>query len=462
MKSLIRCVVLLIFVSPALEAQTFVSGTLLSRDVRTIQDAHIRVSPWLESGLFGGEKIIRVDADGTFSFNISNPGLYQFTFSAPMHSWVTATVLIAGQNELQFNAYLLPKRYDNGRYFKNEEYMEWIRVYGNFNNYDFNSGTRFEYNEDGSVTARIQSKADTLTWQVRGLTSGADVLPGADFYRMRHDGTYEAVIVNPDSVEVIRYKPRETVPYHRSSRDLTVGYGLFLQMEMASDSLWFAVADLSSNFYTRFRYIESLDEISTDSAIVELWQNSDVGMGEFSSGNYYSRLLDSIIYQLKSIENLIEKGGFPAEKEIALHLCYIHMVIQIYEMTERYNSYPLEFRSNQGEDIQFPTEIIDQKIIFKTFEIAPPTHPMWAVQPEAPAMILQNYDYDDEVLRYFEQMVRYNTNDQLAASLFLHLIDSETGRSSSIEETSYYYWILERYGNGNLARKAREVFYKNR
>jgi len=95
MKLLVNLFVLLLFLPFESESQTHVSGKLLSRDTQTIQDAHIQVSPWLESDLFEGKKIIRVNSDGTFRFNISKPGLYQLRFSAPMHSRVSVPLLVA-------------------------------------------------------------------------------------------------------------------------------------------------------------------------------------------------------------------------------------------------------------------------------------------------------------------------------------------------------------------------------
>jgi len=186
---------------------------------------------------------VYADKNGSFSVTFEDPGIYTLSVRGVFHKSVRIPVMIYDQDKIELDIFLLPHSYNNGEYFDQQVYLKWIRAYGNFNGYDFFSGEIFRANKDGSISAFIKTDLDTIRYQIRGLTRGIAVLPGADEYSTI-GSDFEAVIYNTsdtDSVE-LRFNPNEKQPYARVLPEAPVSWQVslaaFVHFHNDNDKYW--------------------------------------------------------------------------------------------------------------------------------------------------------------------------------------------------------------------------------
>lgn len=201
-------------------AQTAIHGKLLSVDGGIIPKTSISIHQDNPRDVFSEYEDIYDGADGAYRIEIHEPGIYNITFRGIYHRPLTMHFLIIDQPVIEMDVLLLPTYCNDGRYFSNEEYLQWIRVVGNFNSYNYHTGKSFSKNHDGSISAFIPVTSDTVRYQIKGLGygwSGPTPLPMADKYQIRDDRSFESVLYRnlpADSLE-IRYIPGETIPFER-------------------------------------------------------------------------------------------------------------------------------------------------------------------------------------------------------------------------------------------------------
>lgn len=201
-------------------SQTLIQGKLLSVDGATIPETIISIEPDNKRDIFSDQyEDVPPDKDGSYQLKIQEPGLYRLTFRGVFHHDLRVPVMIYDQPEMRMNVLLLPKKYNDGLYFDQEDYLKWIRVVGNFNDYDYNTAEKFLLNSDGSISAFLPVNSDTIRYYVRGLTynQGTTVLPKADEFEYQEDLGFESVLYKNlpnDSLE-IRYDPKNTIPFKR-------------------------------------------------------------------------------------------------------------------------------------------------------------------------------------------------------------------------------------------------------
>ena len=81
-----------------------------------------------------------------------------------------------------------------------------------------------------------------------------------------------------------------------------------------------------------------------------------------------------------------------------------------------------------------------------------PRHPAWSLNTDAPLILLKLTEYDTKVVRYADQMIQHHKNDLIVRKLVLDIIERNSDQYDNILEMSFYTWIVNRYGEGNLAR----------
>ena len=59
---------------------------------------------------------------------------------------------------------------------------------------------------------------------------------------------------------------------------------------------------------------------------------------------------------------------------------------------------------------------------------------------------------------YAEQMIKQHADDMVVSNLVLKLIERRADEFRGIRDMPYYNWIVERYGENNLARRAIATF----
>lgn len=422
-----------------------ISGKILSIDNTTLPVAHLKLSSYKDIQKFS-DTTIKTDKSGHFEIPLPEPGLYEIKILGVMHKSITFPLLIANQEKMEFNIFLEPEPYKSGRYFDREEYLNWIRVYGNFNQYSYENGLQFDYHPDGSISALIESERDTIRYMIRGLTNGPGVLPGDDNYVLNSDGHYEGLIVNDSGAVHLKYDPNADWPYKATYKNFS-GLSVFLyrgylSFQNESDTLWVRGPSMTDGRFSlsQFGIIRNEQE-----------KHQEANRKYSGIGSYFEQMKKDIKNGLYELEKLIPKETDKQKRSVLL-LAYTGMATRWHQNQEQYSRF---LNSDGFEEVE-----INDKILSKVIQEVTPVHPMWSVNQQMPIKILEqtNFSKRAEVIDYFTNMARYHDDTGLSGVVIMKLLEIETSRMNVNKDAilSLYELILERYGDYNLARKARE------
>lgn len=457
-------------ISPV-EAQTTIKGSLLSVDGRTIPETIISVNRENPRDIFKRFEDQSADSDGSYSITIHEPGIYNITFNGIYHRSFTIPFLIVDQDDIEMDLLLLPIVYNDGRFFGNEEYLQWIRVYGNFNGYDYSSGIPFSLNDDGSVSAMIPVASDTVRYQVRGLgygRAGATPLPPADEYSIRDDDTFESVRYRnlpPDSLE-IRFVPGETIPFQRNlpaDADLDwLNADALISFRSPKDRYWAEPIVLIRNF------IRSVPIIG---------KNLKTGLTDAEQAQYVEMFYSSesrTDYLRETVERIEKEADNPSlhqQQRAILTLGYaaahyrfeMHKRIEYRKQLSVRDMMNAGFRGDTTSDFDQSDRIaIDTELILQTPERVVPTHPVWNRAQMLPQYLLNSTDTNPVFVDYFLEIVKHHPDENVVWNVSGALIRKQAHNYSTVEEMDVYKAITERFGERELARRAHEIFHANR
>lgn len=447
MKRLLFLNILLFLTFCSGHGNTTVSGTILSVTGEPMPVSTIDVSATGPTNIFTQHNKVYADKSGSFSITFENPGIYTLTIRSVFHKSVRVPIMIYDQDKIGLDIYLLPHSYNNGDYFDQQVYLKWIRAYGNFNGYDFFSGEIFRANEDGSISAFIKTDLDTIRYQIRGLTRGATVLPGADEYSTL-GSDFEAVIVNStetDSIE-LRFNPDKKQPYARVLPEAPVSWQVslaaFVHFHDDNDKYW--SLPLEKTHSTRLMYysVSPTKDIGIPPAEIKKAMFRSYG---FRSSSQMSAYRDSVLSALQI------KDLHPQQRS-ALLISYLGS-IQHQRNRERY----LQSIGQDSSDLNIHPDVFDE--VFRTVD---PRNPVWALNDQAPLMLLQETNYSDEAVSYTEQMIRNHADGMVVRHLVLSLIERFANDYESVAEMPYYSLIVNRYGERHLARRAVLAFQQSK
>lgn len=423
--------------------QTVVHGSILSITGDPLPLATVEVSAMGPTDIFTvpGKQI--AESGGQYRVEFKSPGIYQLTVRGVFHRTVSIPFMIYDQDQINMSIYLVPAMYDSGRHFDKQEYLYWIRVYGNFNDYDFFTGESFTANDDGSISAFIKTDKDTIRYQVKRLSNSSSVLPEADDYAVRGQ-SFEAVIYNTakaDSIE-LRFHPDENRPY-----DYEIPEGLlpwqiqqraFLYFARPTDKFWTQPLQLSR---TATINIHTLTRPEASNTMQELLRES-----QSESYDWLSTL--EIAANRDSIAKALQQNDLHPQQRSALLIAYVSLIEQQLERSE--------YLVRIGRE---PTPLnIDVSILQDIIRTVDPRNPVWALNSGAALTLLNQSDYSDKAVDYAEQMIKQHADDMVVRNLVLRLIERRASWYNDVREMPYYSWILERYGENNLARKAIVTF----
>ncbi len=445
---LIALLILMIAGSEA-TAQTVLKGKVLSADGTPISKAQISTTVPAIQDIFS-ERQIRVDVadDGSYQLTADHPGIYMLRVRGVFHHTLNIPLLVIDQPEIVMNVLLLPKYFNDGRYFGNSDYLEWIRIMGNFNDYDFHSGKQFSLNSDGSISAMVPVTSDTIRIQVRGLTygQGASAIPPADSYELLPDNTFVSVLYSnlpPDSLE-IRYVPGETIPYRRilpgNMRGNIPAIRGFLTYANELDRYWTEPLSTMQTLMVQFRVVDY----------------------SFSEG---IPPLDQMAFQKSDRRSVFDIDWNSIMEEItdalkinSLHEQQVNLLLMAYA--------GVVHRANMNRDhlIRFgrddnPAEIAyDPLIVDRIPDEIVPGHPVWARNGQLPIFLLEQHQFNERWTAYFTELVRYHNNSDLAARVSQAIVGGTAGHYQSVEQMPVYQAIYQRFGEGNVLRRAVEIF----
>jgi len=448
-------------------AQTTIKGTLLSVDGRTIPETIISVSRENQTDMFDRFEDQSAESDGRYNITIQEPGIYNVTFKGIYHRRISIPLLIVNQDDIEMDLLLLPNVYNDGRFFGNEEYLQWIRVIGNFNSYDYSNGVSFSLNMDGSISAFIPVASDTVRYQVRGLgygRAGTMPLPMADEYDTRDDKTFESVIYRnlpQDSLEV-RYVPGETIPFQRAipadSDHDWLNADAFISFKNSTDRYWAEPIVLIRSFRRIIPILEQdLKPGLTEAEHIEYLKRF------YSTDNTAAHLTESI----ERIKKELNNPSLHQEQIAILTLGYAaaHYRLEMHQRMLQRNQLNIRDMLSAGTwgDAKSDTELadhlaIDTGLILQIPERVVPTHPVWNRAQMLPQYLLNISDKNPVFVDYFLEVVKHHPDENVIRHVLGALIRKQAHNYKAVEEMDVYKAIIERFGERRLAGRAHEIF----
>ena len=464
-KLIISSAVFLVLFASGAAAQTAIHGKLLSVDGSILPKTVISIHQDSPRDIFSEYDDIYAGTNGSYRFELQEPGIYNITFRGIYHRPLTIPILVIDQPSIEMDVLLFPTYFNDGRYFINEEYLHWIRVVGNFNNYDYHTGIPFSENEDGSISAFIPVISDTVRYQVRGLGygwSGHTPLPLADEYQIREDRSFESVLYNKlpaDSLE-IRYIPGETIPFERelsAAQQEWLNASGFVSFKNSEDRQWTEPISLMHVIGSSIPFIE---------------RDLTSGLAADEQIHYLNKF-----YSLESAEHLIEvKHRFlksldypdihPRQREI-LFLGYAALLFQV-EFQKRRLEYIMNdsderLSSNRKERLddvlnRLDDITIENEILMQIPEQVIPVHPLWSRAQMLPQFLLNVTGGERNFIEYFTEIVKHHPAESAVERVISALVRELADDYETVEEMEVYQIVVERFGEGEVARRAHEAF----
>lgn len=446
-------------------SQTIIQGKLLNVDGSTIPKTVITIRPEVQQNIFSKQyEDIFPKEDGSYQLQIQEPGLYRLTFRGVFHYGISVPVMIYDQPSMNMNVLLVPMLFNDGAHFEREEYLEWIRIVGNFNEYDYFTGKQFSLNSDGSISAFIPIDSDTIHYHVRGITynQSATVLPQADEYNYREDVGFESVLFNDlptDSLE-IRYDPKQPLPFKRHLpkgllHPLQKGIRGFVSLKNQENENW----------------IQPLISLRPHNRVFELieWEMS-VGIPVHFQINLQKKYAQNrfnidVSEEFEEVSRELTKENLHPQQRAILTMSYAGILGWIRRqniLKQRSREDPTlvenDILKRLFEEKEIPKISPDPEIIHSIPEIVSPVHPAWIYYNGAVDYLLTETDDQQKFVGYFHEVVKHNPNDRAVRLIVSSVIRHLGSAYSSVEEMPVYQIILERYGQNDLARDAHMAF----
>lgn len=464
----ILCITLLFSCIQIASAQTTIHGKLLSVDGSVIPKTVISVHQQTPRDIFGGIEDVYAGEDGSYQITLPEPGLYNLTFRGIYHQNATIPILIIDQDSVEMDLLLFPGIFNDGRYFGNEDYLEWIRVVGDFNDYELITGSPFRLNEDGSISAFIPVTSDTIRYQVRGLAYGRMgniPLPIADEYNIRENRSFESVLYRDlpaDSIE-IRYIPGESIPYQRiiPTGDSTDWQGLsaYIRFHNESDRYWVEPIHLHQNMFI------SLIPVLDHDLKHGLTPSEQLHFAEKFSMERRNEYIADMMHRFR---NTFYAPDTHPQQKATLSISYVSLLLHL-EMVHRkqhVESLTISEMLNIGESSQGSPELnpfqdiqIDMEMIRQIPDLVVPTHPILARSQLLPRYLLNLTDNDPAFLNFFMDIAKYQPNEAAVERYATAFIQVYAHQYDSVEEMELYQLIVDRFGVGELARRSHEAFH---
>lgn len=442
-----------------LKGQAVIHGKLLSVDGSPMQSSFISIQKENQTDIFERYDDPVVSDEGDYKFMLRNPGLYRITFRGVYHETLSIPLLIINQKTIEIDVLLFPFYFNDGHYFNNEGYLNWIRIVGNFNDYDYEKGTPFYLNDDGSISAFIPVLGDTVRYQVRGLTygrGGSTPLPLADEYNIRPNKTFESVRYRnlPDDSLEIRYLPGKTIPYQRNLPghvdNVTSPINGVVYIHDEKDKNWVWPIGLIRSFWISFHLSD---------------QEVRSGIPADRQVEIQERYLDRFsikrpVNEMELILAELEKKDLHPQQRAMLHLAYAATLNRI-EMRKQQIERMKEMRpdSLQIEFEEIPEVEIEQDVITAIPELVSPAHPAWNYLYVTPQLLHNLLTTETDMVQYLHQIVEHHPNELVVGRMVTAILQAKAVDYGSVEEMEVYQIILKRFGEGDIARQAHRLFH---
>ncbi len=374
-------------------AQTIVTGTLVGYDGKPMVNANVVLKQPLDDTVF---KSFDVGKDGKFKFEVDTTGIWIIYFTGVNHRAYQTALYVDKPATLDVKVRL--KTYEYLSDFSHAEIM------GNFNNW-LAPDVKMEENSDGTYSAEIDSKSDSVIYRLLNVAKG-DAVEGTDedsYIYNGYEGYNSVILSKPGKVKIV-FDPKKLVKSTRSSE------------ATFSDS-----ASLNVQFAITYNKILE-NRLAIRKAIME-YQSSGEDLKAFRYD--WTKEVDLLTSEIKAEKNNLLRNE--------LLIGYL--------------------------DLATMTAKVDSAMVVKAIKDIPPSSFLWSLNPN----ILQSAfsiagvrgkKYEESLKRFVSENKNVNVK---SFTLFLLFMDARAQKKED-DASKYYQTLVGKYANTYVGAMVKERF----
>jgi hypothetical protein len=222
------------------------SGSVTSSHNLPLTGLTVQAKPHLSRGAFDAANTgVTLTTGTSFHIKFFKEDIYRISFAAPGHRLLDLYVYADRPEAVSCTITLPVSSLDSGEFFNDSSYVQWIRVIGTFNNFEYETGIPFSATGNpGEIAALIPPHSDTVWYSIKGLSNqGNSVLPGAIAIRNQEGVGFAGAIYTPNRPIRLVYNanvwPDKRTAYQRQREEETLGGGFLAKVLKTEHSGWF-------------------------------------------------------------------------------------------------------------------------------------------------------------------------------------------------------------------------------
>ncbi len=374
-------------------AQTIVKGTLLGYDGKPMINANVVIKQPLDNAVF---KSYDVGKDGKFKFKVDTTGIWILYFIGVNHTAYQTALYVDKPATLDLNVRLSTYEYLSD--FSHAEIM------GNFNNW-LAPNVKMEKNSDGTYSAEIDSKSDSVIYRLLNVAKG-DAVEGTDassYIYNDFEGYNSVILSKPGKVKIV-FDPKKIVKSTRSNE------------ATFSDS-----ASLTVQFAITYNKILA-NRLAIKKAIME-YQSSGKDLHAFRYD--WTKEVDLFTSEIKA-----EKNNLIRNELLTGYL-----------------------------DLATMTAKVDSAMVVKAIKDIPPSSFLWSLNPDILQSVfsiagVRGEKYEESLKRFVSENKNVNVK---SFALFLLFMDARTQKKED-DASKYYKTLVSEYANTYIGAMVKKGF----
>ena len=113
---------------------------------------------------------------------------------------------------------------------------------------------------------------------------------------------------------------------------------------------------------------------------------------------------------------------------------------------------------NESESNHFDDLTIDKEILLQIPQLVVPTHPILSQAQTLPQYLLNITGSHTDIIDYYMEIVKNHSSEWAIHWVLSALIREQASNYKSVDQMEVYQIIVERFGEGELARRSHELF----
>lgn len=375
-------------------SQTIVTGTLLGYNGKPMIKANVILKMPLDVKVL---KSVDVDKDGHFKMEVDSSGIWILHFTGVNHTEYKLALYADKPSALNVNVRL--KTYDYLSNFSN------VKVIGNFNEWIDSTAVPMKKNPDGTYTAEINSKSDTVIYRLVNVAKG-ELVEGteAESYSYNDYQGYNSILITkPGKVKIV-FDPSKLI---KSSNPNEVTF---------SDS---------SSFMARFAIVYNeivKNRLTISSAYTDYMSTGkDPRLFKYD----WTKEINLLTSEIKAEKDKIILGE--------LQLGYLELA---------------DFGAR-----------LDTAIVHQTIENIPPSSNIWSLDPNVIPASLNLAGYrGDKLIGRLKRILSENNNINVKTYVLFFLFTIERNQNNKVEASKYYNILVNQYQNTEIGKMVKERY----